>query len=104
LELGVRASRLVVVQALVGLGEARRRTVLAEYVCEGTAVLAEYVCEGTAAVLQGSKQFATGLCSCVSGADATVAASEEATLPAIGELLVADAGPLAGHGWPTSRV
>jgi len=93
LELGVRASRLVVVQALVGLGEARRRT-----------VLAEYVCEGTAAVLQGSKQFATGLCSCVSGADATVAASEEATLPAIGELLVADAGPLAGHGWPTSRV
>jgi len=86
LELGVCASRLVV-QTLVGLGEALWRR-----------VLAEYVCEEAAAVLQGSKLFATGLCSCVSGAAATVAASEAATLPAAeatGELPAADAGPLA---------
>jgi len=96
LEWGLCTSRLVVVKALAGGGEGRRRR-----------VLAEYVREGAAAMMQGSKLFVTGLCTCVSDAAATVAASEAAILAVAavpGELPAAGVGPLAGHGWPTSSV
>jgi len=106
LELGVRASRLVLVleQTLLGGGEGR----LGGGEGRRRRVLAEYVREGATAVVQGSTLFATGLCNCVSGAAAaTAAASEVATLPTAGgtvELPTVDAGLLADHGWPTVRV